>query len=99
MTQDLANRIRNASFSPVRLKQGYAMGEVDDLLDRLKDAARRGESLAPMLAHLDLPRVRLQLGYNISEVDSLLAALREGGPLPPTRNCTPGVLGPILRRR
>jgi len=99
MSEDLADRIHAARFSPVRFKEGYSLGEVDDFLDRLEAAARRGEPLAPLFDGLDLPRVRLQVGYNVAEVDTFLGAIREGRPLPQARKHAPGIFGPLLRRR
>lgn len=99
MSEDLADRIHAARFSPVRFKEGYSLGEVDDFLDRLEAAARRGEPLAPLFDGLDLPRVRLQVGYNVAEVDTFLGAIREGRPLPKARKHAPGIFGPLLRRR
>lgn len=99
MSEELADRIHSAGFSPVRFKEGYSMGEVDDFLDRLEAAARRGESLAPLFEGLDLPRVRLQVGYNVAEVEAFLGAIREGRPLPKARKSAPGIFGPLLRRR
>ncbi len=67
-------------FSPVRLREGYDMGEVDAHLDLVKgtlDALDRAVSAGgPMPGALPTPRftpVRLREGYDIGEVDAFLA--------------------------
>ncbi|MDO7868893.1 DivIVA domain-containing protein [Nocardioides jiangxiensis] len=66
-------------FSPVRLREGYDMGEVDQHLDLVKqtlaalDAAVTGS--APVPGALPSPRftpVRLREGYDMGEVDAFL---------------------------
>jgi DivIVA domain-containing protein len=66
-------------FSPVRLREGYDMGEVDQHLDLVKqtldalDAAVAGQ--APVPGVLPSPRftpVRLREGYDMGEVDAFL---------------------------
>lgn len=39
---DLAQRVTRVRFTPVRLRRGYDMGEVDHYLDRLLDFAIYG---------------------------------------------------------
>lgn len=67
-------------FTPVRLREGYDMGEVDDHLDLVKqtldalDAAAAGHG--PLPGTIPAPRftpVRLREGYEIPEVDAFLA--------------------------
>ena len=79
---DLASRIINARFQPVRLKEGYDMGEVDAFLDRAARAARAGEPLAPLLGEAHFASVRLREGYDMAAVDAFLLDLasRTGDP-------------------
>lgn len=67
-------------FSPVRLREGYDMGEVDGHLDLVKqtlDALDRAvASGGPVPGALPEPRfspVRLREGYDMGEVDAFLA--------------------------
>ncbi len=62
-------------FTAVRLRRGYDMREVDDLLDRLVRAIRRGDSdLATRhLPRTALTRTRWREGYRCEEVDAWLA--------------------------
>ncbi|MGO4257277.1 DivIVA domain-containing protein [Marmoricola sp. RAF53] len=76
MTDSFLDRIRDVQFTPVRVSEGYDMGQVDYLLDRLLAAAERGEALGPIIAESELREVRLREGYAIGEVDAFLAELR-----------------------
>ena len=67
-------------FTPVRLRAGYDMGDVDDYLDRVKahlaalDAAVAGHGQAPgPLRPAAFGQVRLREGYDITEVEAFLA--------------------------
>lgn len=67
-------------FTPVRLRAGYDMGEVDDYLDRVKahlaalDAAVAGHSQTPgPLRPATFGQVRIREGYDINEVEAFLA--------------------------
>ncbi len=44
----LAQHIRDALFTPVRLRRGYVMDEVDQALDELEILASRGRSKPPV---------------------------------------------------
>lgn len=67
-------------FSPVRLRAGYDMGQVDDYLDRVKAhlaaldaaAADRGPVPDPLRA-ATFSQVRLREGYDMPEVEAFLA--------------------------
>jgi DivIVA domain-containing protein len=74
---DLVEAITNARFTPVRLREGYEMSEVDALLDRVVQALGRGEPIGDLLDAARPTRVRLREGYDIAEVDGFLAGLRE----------------------
>lgn len=73
---DLATMIREVRFSPVRLREGYDMGEVDYLLDRLLDAVGRDDDIVEILDHVALSEVRLREGYDIAEVNEFLEQVR-----------------------
>jgi DivIVA domain-containing protein len=71
-------------FTPVRLREGYDMGEVDAHLDLVQstltalDAAVEGRG--PLPGVLPAPRftpVRLREGYDIAEVDAFLGQVTE----------------------
>jgi DivIVA domain-containing protein len=73
---DLVSRIRDMQFTPVRIREGYDMGTVDQLLDELEEAASRGQ---PLQAVVDgagqFPTVTWREGYNMGEVDRFLAEI------------------------
>ena len=76
---DLVESISNVRFTPVRIRDGYQMSDVDELLDRIVAALGRGEPVAPLIEHAQLGQlahVRLREGYAIDEVDAFLADLR-----------------------
>jgi len=99
----LGDAIRAARFSPVRLRDGYDMREVDDFLDRLSDAADLGQPLTPLMAEARFSVVRLREAYDIGAVDDFLEGI--GRPAdaaapadrPPDRS-TPRVVEPELPR-
>jgi DivIVA domain-containing protein len=74
---DLVEAITNARFNPVRLREGYDMGEVDALLDRVVEALGRGEPISDLVGGARLSRGRFREGYDIAEVDRFLAGLRD----------------------
>lgn len=83
MTQaygDLVEAITNARFTPVRVREGYDMAAVDDLLDRVVAALGRGEPVGPVLDEARLGHVRVREGYDIGEVDAFLADIRRLAP-------------------
>lgn len=73
--------VERARFTPVRLREGYDMGEVDALLDDVVEAAERGEPVGPVIDRARFTPVRLREGYDMSEVDRLLAQLKGTGPV------------------
>jgi DivIVA domain-containing protein len=74
---DLVEEITQVRFTPVRVtREGYDMGDVDDLLDGVVAALGRGEPVGPVLDSARLGRVRLREGYDIGEVDAFVARLR-----------------------
>lgn len=67
-------------FSPVRMRAGYDMGDVDDHLDRAKahlaalEAAVTGAGPVPgPLTAAAFSQVRMREGYDITEVEAFLA--------------------------
>jgi DivIVA domain-containing protein len=74
---DLVEEITQARFTPVRVtREGYDMGDVDDLLDLVVGALGRGEPVGALIDDARLSHVRLREGYDIGEVDEFLARLR-----------------------
>lgn len=93
-----AAEIRDLRFTPVRIRPGYRMGDVDKLLDevaRVLDRAYGGGTgvvtphpadVGRILALADrglLPRSLLAEGYDLDEVDAFLARLERDLPLDP----------------
>ena len=68
----LRDQITNVRFTPVRLREGYDMGEVDQFLDELAAASDRGEPLRPMVDRARFTPVRLREGYDMGDVDAFL---------------------------
>ncbi|MBW8750336.1 MAG: DivIVA domain-containing protein [Propionibacteriales bacterium] len=73
----MVEAITNARFSPVRLREGYDMSEVDALLDRVVEALGRGEPISDLVRGARLSRGRFREGYDIAEVDRFLGGLRD----------------------
>ena len=72
--QTLAARLRAATFTPVRLRDGYDQSDVDDFLDQL---AADLESPSPQLGTASIAAarfavVRMTEGYAMDEVDALM---------------------------
>jgi DivIVA domain-containing protein len=79
---DLVEAITTATFRPVRVREGYDMAAVDDLLDRVVAALGRGEPVGRVLDEARLAHVRLREGYDVAEVDAFLAHVRRSAPSP-----------------
>ena len=75
MTQDLTTRIRAVRFTPVRLREGYDMAEVDTFLDELEQAVLQQAPLRPLVDRARFNPVRLREGYDMRDVDDFLEAL------------------------
>lgn len=71
----IAQRVAEARFTPVRMREGYDMREVDDLLDQIVAVAGAPEAVAALVASARFTRVRLREGYDMAEVDEFLASL------------------------
>lgn len=93
-------------FTPVRIREGYTMGEVDAFIERARQAyVTRDGSVSPEeVARVRFTPVRLREGYDMGEVDQLLdevqALLRDlpAGPSAsgPHAGASPG--GPAVAR-
>jgi DivIVA domain-containing protein len=91
VSDDLVRRINDQRFTPVRLREGYDMGEVDQFLDRLVAGLEHAQPLAPLVESARFTPVRLREGYDMGEVDRFLdevvaaqqAAGSTGVPVPP----------------
>ena len=102
----IAERIRTVRFTPVRIREGYDMGEVDDFLDQVTRAALSGMPLAPLVAHQTFGRVTWREGYDIQEVEDFLMQIAPGSGRPDiARSEQPaviqeqrGVLGRLFKR-
>lgn len=90
---DWATRLRDISFTSVKLGDAYDMDQVDYLLDLLQLAAEQGEPLAPILEGIELNQVRLREGYAIDEVDAFFAEIR-ATEFPPAEVVVPESTGP-----
>ncbi|MEQ4523270.1 DivIVA domain-containing protein [Nocardioides kribbensis] len=78
---ELARLVETARFTPVRLRSGYDMGQVDDFLADLVQTLRSGgDPVAPATA-ARFATVRLREGYETADVDALLdeVVVRSGG--------------------
>lgn len=69
---DLAATIRAVRFTPVRLRQGYAQGDVDGFLDQLAAAAEAGRALKPLVDAARFTTTSMKEGYDMGEVDDFL---------------------------
>ena len=73
---DLVEEITTVRFTPTRIRDGYDMAQVAELLDRVVAALGRGEPVDPLIDGAQLAHVRLREGYDSAEVDAFLAGLR-----------------------
>ncbi|MCW2849039.1 MAG: DivIVA protein [Marmoricola sp.] len=72
---ELVETIRSVRFTPVRIREGYAMNAVDELLDQLERSATRGLPLQPLLDGAHFPTFRWREGYDRVEVDEFLVEI------------------------
>ncbi|GAA4729330.1 hypothetical protein GCM10023350_10790 [Nocardioides endophyticus] len=68
----LIQEISHVQFTPVRLREGYDMGEVDALLERLLSALRAAEAVDELVRTARFTPVRMREGYDMGEVDQFL---------------------------
>lgn len=75
---DVARRVAEIQFTPVRMREGYDMGEVDELLDRIVAVATDPVAVRALARGARFTPVRLREGYAMAEVDRFLASLSTG---------------------
>lgn len=81
----LVHVITTVRFTPVRLREGYEMGEVDALLDQLAASVAADQPIDDLVRAARPARVRLREAYKIAEVEALLEQLAPGSrPAPAT---------------
>jgi DivIVA domain-containing protein len=68
----LIQEINQIRFTPVRLREGYEMGGVDQLLDRLVGALEAQEPVDDLVRAARFTPVRLREAYDMGEVDRFL---------------------------
>jgi len=93
----LGDSIRNARFTPVRLREGYDMSEVDALFDELAAAADAGRDLVPLIRGARFTPVRIREGYNMAEVDRFLESL--AGARSVDASTTTAHAGPVIQEQ
>jgi DivIVA domain-containing protein len=72
----LLREIQAARFSPVRLREGYDMGDVDNFLDDLAGAIGQGADVGALVDNARFATVKLREGYDMGEVDRFLEQVR-----------------------
>jgi DivIVA domain-containing protein len=72
VNEDLACEVSGVRLTPVRLREGYDMGQVDDFLDRLEVAVAGDGSVRPLVDSAVFTPVRFREGYDMTEVDLLI---------------------------
>ncbi len=72
---ELSARIVDVQFRPVRLREGYDMGEVDEFLEQAAAAAAAGRPLEPLVSAVRFTTVRMREGYDMVDVDTFLAEI------------------------
>jgi DivIVA domain-containing protein len=75
---DVGSLIANVRFTPTRIRPGYDMGDVDELLDRLEAATGRGDDVTPLVEGAQFSIVKWREGYDFGEVDAFLLRLTPG---------------------
>jgi DivIVA domain-containing protein len=89
---DLITQIEQARFTPVRLRSGYDMGEVDQLLDEIVAALSAGRPVEPLIDGARITTVSFREGYDMAEVDALHDP---GSPVPPPAPVSPTTSGVV----
>jgi len=72
VNEDLVQQVEGARFTPVRLREGYDMGEVDQLLDQLAANLAHHQPVRPLVEAAVFTPVRLREGYDMGEVDDFM---------------------------
>lgn len=71
----LVLEVRRVAFSATRMREGYDMSVVDDLLDSLARALEEGREVGPIADAARIPTTRFRDGYDPAEVDHFLSWL------------------------
>ncbi|MFC7503159.1 DivIVA domain-containing protein [Nocardioides sp. CPCC 206347] len=79
-SNDIALRVAEVRFTPVRLREGYDMGEVDAFLDRIVAVANDPAAIAALVSGARFTPVRLREGYHMGQVDAFVRGLVGGEP-------------------
>lgn len=74
-TRALVRRIQDVRFTTTRIRVGYDMNGVDELLDRLVDLVEAGQDPRPAAIAAGFETVRWREGYTMEQVDNFLDAL------------------------
>jgi DivIVA domain-containing protein len=77
-SNDIALRVAEVRFTPVRLREGYDMGEVDAFLDRIVAVANDPAAIAALVSGARFTPVRLREGYHMGQVDAFVRGLVGG---------------------
>lgn len=72
VNEALVDKVANARFTPVRMQEGYDMGEVDRFLDRLCERLSAGEPIAGFVARARFTPTKIREGYAMGDVDDFL---------------------------
>jgi DivIVA domain-containing protein len=82
VSTDLATRVASATFPTTRVREGYAVDEVDAFLARVAAALRAGEPVAQMVEEARFRPVAFKRGYDMGAVDALLDEVTRGSTHP-----------------
>ena len=71
-----AAQVQGLRFTPVRIREGYSLTEVDELLDRVIAAlSGTGDLTSEELRNVRFTPVRWREGYDMGEVDAAIEAI------------------------
>jgi DivIVA domain-containing protein len=79
-TNALVSKVMTVRFTPVRIRAGYDMGEVDQLLEELVDALQQGRPVAPLIRAARFTPTRLREGYEVDDVERFLSEMADADP-------------------
>ena len=68
----VVQEITDVRFTPVRMREGYHLDEVDDLLDQVVSALRAAQPVDELIRSARFTPVRMREGYDMGEVDQFL---------------------------
>lgn len=71
----LVVEVHRVAFTTSRMREGYDMSAVDDLLEVLAHALEQGRPLGPLVDEARFATTRFRDGYDPSEVDHFLSWL------------------------